>query len=127
MARSSVALTSAKASNGSVDAKTVRCAIYTRKSTEEGLQQEFNSLDAQREASEAFVATQKNEGWQVITDHFADGGYTGRNMDRPALTRPLAAAEPRSVDCLVLYNVDPLPRSLLHSPPTPQHSPPPRL
>ena len=76
MAKNSVALASARASNGSADAKTIRCAIYTRKSTEEGLQQEFNSLDAQREASEAFVASQKHEGWQVITDHFDDGGYT---------------------------------------------------
>jgi site-specific DNA recombinase len=61
--------------------------IYTRKSTEEGLQQEFNSLDARREASEAFVASQKNEGWQVIADHFDRGGYTGGNTDRPALKR----------------------------------------
>jgi len=75
MARNSVALAPAREANGSSDLKTIRCAIYTRKSTEEGLQQEFNSLDAQREASEAFVASQKNEGWQVITDHFDDGGY----------------------------------------------------
>ena len=83
MARNSTALAPAKASNGSADVKTVRCAICTRKSTEEGLQQEFNSLDAQREASEAFIASQKHEGWQVITDHFDDGGYTPRYMDRP--------------------------------------------
>ena len=113
MARSSAALAPAKASNGSSDAKTVRCAIYTRKSTEEGLQQEFNSLDAQREASEAFIASQKHEGWQVITDHFDDGGYTGGNMDRPALKRLLAAVEARSVDCIVVYKVDRLSRSLL--------------
>jgi site-specific DNA recombinase len=67
----------AKAASGSGEGKTIRCAIYTRKSTEEGLQQEFNSLDAQREASEAFVASQKHEGWQVIAEHFDDGGYTG--------------------------------------------------
>jgi len=91
----------------------VRCAIYTRKSTEEGLQQEFNSLDAQREASEAFIASQKNEGWQVITDHFDDGGYTGGNMDRPALKRLLAAVEAGSVDCVVVYKVDRLSRSLM--------------
>ena len=96
-----------------VKRKTVRCAIYTRKSTEEGLQQEFNSLDAQREASEAFVASQKHEGWQVITEHFDDGGYTGGNMDRPALKRLLAAVEARSVDCIVVYKVDRLSRSLL--------------
>ena len=113
MARSSAAPAPAKASNGSADVKTVRCAIYTRKSTEEGLQQEFNSLDAQREASEAFVASQKHEGWQVITEHFDDGGYTGGNMDRPALKRLLAAVEARSVDCIVVYKVDRLSRSLL--------------
>jgi site-specific DNA recombinase len=70
---------------GRADAKTIRCAVYTRKSTEEGLQQEFNSLDAQREASEAFIVSQKNEGWKVVPDRFDDGGYTGGNMDRPAL------------------------------------------
>jgi len=106
MARSSIALAPSRE-------KTVRCAIYTRKSTEEGLQQEFNSLDAQREASEAFIASQKNEGWQVITDHFDDGGYTGGNMDRPALKRLLAAVEARAVDCIVVYKVDRLSRSLL--------------
>src|SRR5229473_7730172 len=113
MARSSVALAPARASNGSGGTKTIRCAIYTRKSTEEGLQQEFNSLDAQREASEAFILSQKDEGWQVITDHFDDGGYTGGNMDRPALKRLLAAVESRSVDCIVVYKVDRLSRSLL--------------
>ena len=76
MARSSAALAPAKVSNGSADTKTIRCAIYTRKSTEEGLQQEFNSLDAQREAGEAFIVSQKNEGWQAVADHFDDGGYT---------------------------------------------------
>jgi site-specific DNA recombinase len=113
MARSSVAPAPGRASNGSADVKTVRCAIYTRKSTEEGLQQEFNSLDAQREASEAFVASQKHEGWHVITEHFDDGGYTGGNMDRPALKRLLAAIAARSVDCVVVYKVDRLSRSLL--------------
>jgi site-specific DNA recombinase len=113
MARRSASQVPAKASNGSVETKIVRCAIYTRKSTEEGLQQEFNSLDAQREASEAFVASQKHEGWQVVTEHFDDGGYTGGNMDRPALKRLLAAVESRSIDCIVVYKVDWLSRSLL--------------
>ena len=113
MARNSVALAPAQVPNGSTELKTIRCAIYTRKSTEEGLQQEFNSLDAQREASEAFIVSQKNEGWQVVTDHFDDGGYTGGNMDRPALKRLLAAVEARSVDCVVVYKVDRLSRSLL--------------
>src|ERR1035438_3623473 len=101
MARRNASQVPAKASNGPGEAKIVRCAIYTRKSTEEGLQQEFNSLDAQREASEAFVASQKNEGWQVVTEHFDDGGYTGGNMDRPALKWLLAAVEARSIDCIV--------------------------
>ena len=113
MARNNASRVPAKASDGSGPGKTIRCAIYTRKSTEEGLQQEFNSLDAQREASEAFIASQKNEGWQVITDHFDDGGYTGGNMDRPALKRLLAAVEARSIDCIVVYKVDRLSRSLL--------------
>ena len=113
MARRSASQVPARASNGSVETKVVRCAIYTRKSTEEGLQQEFNSLDAQREASEAFVASQKHEGWQVVTEHFDDGGYTGGNMDRPALKRLLAAVEARSIDCIVVYKVDRLSRSLL--------------
>jgi site-specific DNA recombinase len=94
-------------------AKPVRCAIYTRKSTEEGLQQEFNSLDAQREAAEAFIGSQKHEGWGLVADRFDDGGYTGGNMDRPALTRLLAAVEAKRVDCVVVYKVDRLSRSLL--------------
>ena len=113
MARHSVPQVPAQGANGSSEGKLVRCAIYTRKSTEEGLQQEFNSLDAQREASEAFVASQKHEGWQVITEHFDDGGYTGGNMDRPALKRLLAAVDARSVDCIIVYKVDRLSRSLL--------------
>ena len=113
MARSSSALAPTKTLNQTGNAKVVRCAIYTRKSTEEGLQQEFNSLDAQREASEAFIASQKQEGWQTITDHFDDGGYTGGNMERPALKRLLAAVEARTVDCIVVYKVDRLSRSLL--------------
>ena len=64
----------------------LRCAIYTRKSTEEGLEQEFNSLDAQREAAEAFVLSQRREGWIALPDLYDDGGFTGANMDRPALT-----------------------------------------
>ena len=67
----------------------VRCAIYTRKSTDEGLDQEFNSLDAQREAAEAYIASQRGEGWECIPDRYDDGGYTGGNVDRPALQRLL--------------------------------------
>ena len=91
----------------------VRCAIYTRKSTEEGLQQEFNSLDAQREAGEAYIASQKHEGWTVIPDNYDDGGWTGANMERPALKRLLADIEAEKVDCVVVYKVDRLSRSLL--------------
>jgi site-specific DNA recombinase len=69
----------------------LRCAIYTRKSTEEGLEQEFNSLDVQREAAEAFILSQRREGWIALPDLYDDGGFTGANMDRPALTRLLKA------------------------------------
>ncbi|MCX5682315.1 MAG: recombinase family protein [Planctomycetota bacterium] len=92
---------------------TVRCAVYTRKSTEEGLDQDFNSLDAQRESAEAFIASQKNEGWVCLPDKYDDGGYTGGNMDRPAVKRLLADVEAGKVDCIVVYKVDRLSRSLL--------------
>jgi len=91
----------------------VRCAIYTRKSTEEGLDQDFNSLDAQREAAEAFIASQKAEGWEALPDRYDDGGFSGGNMDRPALERLLRAIERGEVDCVVVYKVDRLSRSLL--------------
>jgi len=113
MARSNARRSAANGSNGPAENRIVRCAIYTRKSTEEGLQQDFNSLDAQRDAAEAFIASQKGEGWQVVAEHFDDGGYTGANMDRPALMRLLAAVESRSVDCVVVYKVDRLSRSLM--------------
>src|SRR5579884_621269 len=88
----------------------VRCAVYTRKSTEEGLEQEFNSLDAQREAGEAFVRSQAAGGWVVVPDRYDDGGFTGGNVDRPALTRLMAAIEAGKVDCVVVYKVDRLSR-----------------
>jgi site-specific DNA recombinase len=91
----------------------VRCAVYTRKSTEEGLQQEFNSLDAQREAAEAFVRSQAGEGWACLPDRYDDGGYTGGNTDRPGLQRLLADVGAGKVDCVVVYKVDRLSRSLL--------------
>ncbi len=93
--------------------KQVRCAIYTRKSTEEGLDQEFNSLDAQRESAEAYVKSQAHEGWTALVDHYDDGGFTGGNMDRPALERLMADIEAGKVDCVVVYKVDRLSRSLL--------------
>ena len=91
----------------------LRCAIYTRKSTEEGLDQEFNSLDAQREAAEAFIQSQRREGWIALPEFYDDGGFTGANMDRPALTRLLHAVEAGELDCVVVYKVDRLSRSLL--------------
>ena len=89
-----------------------RCAIYTRKSSEEGLEQEFNSLDAQREACEAYVRSQKHEGWQALPQLYDDPGYSGGNMERPALQRLLADIVARKVDVVVVYKVDRLTRSL---------------
>jgi site-specific DNA recombinase len=91
----------------------VRCAIYTRKSTEEGLEQEFNSLDAQRESAEAFIHSQAHEGWTCLSDRYDDGGFTGGNMERPALKRLLADIQAGKVDRVVSYKVDRLSRSLL--------------
>jgi site-specific DNA recombinase len=91
----------------------VRCAVYTRKSTEEGLEQAFNTLDAQRESAEAFVRSQAAEGWTCLPDRYDDGGFTGGNMDRPALKRLLADIDAGKVDCVVVYKVDRLSRSLL--------------
>jgi site-specific DNA recombinase len=92
---------------------TVRCAIYTRKSSEEGLDQEFNSLDAQRESAEAYIASMKHEGWVALPDRYDDGGFTGGNMDRPGCQRLMADIEAGKVDCVVVYKVDRLSRSLL--------------
>jgi len=92
---------------------TIRCALYTRKSHEDGLEQEFNSLDAQREAAEAYIASQKAEGWVALPERYDDGGFSGGNMDRPALARLLADVEAGNVDCVVVYKVDRLSRSLM--------------
>lgn len=91
----------------------IRCAIYTRKSTEEGLDQEFNSLQAQREAAEAFIKSQRHLGWTAVPQHYDDGGFTGANLDRPALQNLLEHVEARRIDCVVVYKVDRLSRSLL--------------
>jgi site-specific DNA recombinase len=91
----------------------VRCAIYTRKSTEEGLEQEFNSLDAQRESAQAFIRSQTHEGWTCLPERYDDGGFTGGNMERPALQRLLADIQDGKIDCVVTYKVDRLSRSLL--------------
>jgi site-specific DNA recombinase len=93
--------------------KTVRCAIYTRKSTEEGLDQDFNSLDAQRAAAEAYIASQQQEGWRCLPEHYDDGGYTGANMDRPALQRLLVDVAAKKIDIILIYKLDRLSRSLL--------------
>jgi DNA invertase Pin-like site-specific DNA recombinase len=90
----------------------VRCGIYTRKSTEEGLDQEFNSLDAQYEACAAFITSQRHEGWSLMRDRYDDGGFSGGNMDRPALKRLLADVQAGKVDTIVVYKVDRLTRAL---------------
>jgi site-specific DNA recombinase len=90
----------------------IRCAIYTRKSSEEGLEQSFNSLHAQREACEAYVLSQKHEGWQVIATEYDDGGFSGGNMERPGLKKLLADIAAKKVDTVVVYKVDRLTRSL---------------
>src|SRR5579885_1438647 len=89
-----------------------RCAIYTRKSSEEGLEQDFNSLHAQREACEAFIKSQRSEGWRLIETAYDDGGLSGGTMERPALKRLLTDIEARKVDTVVVYKVDRLTRSL---------------
>jgi site-specific DNA recombinase len=89
------------------------CAVYTRKSTEEGLEQEFNSLDAQRESCEAFVVSQKAEGWTLAPDRYDDGGFSGGTLERPALRRLLADVEAGRVDIIVVYKIDRLSRSLM--------------
>ncbi|MDG4591769.1 MAG: recombinase family protein [Defluviicoccus sp.] len=91
----------------------LRCAVYTRKSTEEGLDMEFNSLDAQREACEAYVASQKPEGWVLVPDHYDDGGFSGGTLERPALKRLLVDIEDGRVDVVVVYKIDRLSRSLM--------------
>jgi site-specific DNA recombinase len=90
----------------------IRCAIYTRKSSEEGLEQSFNSLDAQREACEAFIASQRHEGWRALPARYDDGGYSGGNLERPGLKRLLEDIEANKVDTIVVYKVDRLTRSL---------------
>lgn len=90
-----------------------RCAVYTRKSSEEGLEQEFNSLDAQREACESYVASQKAEGWLLLRDRYDDGGVSGGTLERPALKRLIADIEGGKVDVVVVYKIDRLSRALM--------------
>jgi site-specific DNA recombinase len=95
------------------DRRNVRCAIYARKSTEEGLAQPFNSLDAQRESAEAYILSQRHMGWTILERRYEDGGYSGANLERPALRALMDDIESGQVDCVVVYKVDRLSRSLL--------------
>ena len=92
--------------------KKTRCAIYSRKSSEEGLDQDFNSLDAQREACEAYIASQRHEGWELIKDRYDDGGISGGHLDRPALQILMDDVEAGRVNRVVVYKIDRLTRSL---------------
>ena len=102
-----------RTANTSAPPSVVRCAIYTRKSTSEGLEREFNSIEAQREAAEAYAGNRRHEGWAVLIDRYDDGGFTGANTERPALTRLLHDVEQGLVDAILVYKVDRLSRSLL--------------
>jgi len=90
----------------------IRCAVYTRKSSEDGLEQDFNSLDAQREACETYIASQKREGWELLTDRYDDGGISGGHLARPALQRLMQAVDDKRVDQIIVYKIDRLTRSL---------------
>ncbi len=92
--------------------QTLRCAIYTRVSTDQGLEQDFNSLDAQREASEAYIKSQTHEGWSLIRSRYDDGGFSGGSMERPALQKLLLEVQVKRIDVIVVYKVDRLTRSL---------------
>ena len=98
--------------HGSRRKERVCCAIYTRKSSEEGLEQEFNSLQAQREACEAFIASQRHEGWACLATRYDDGGFSGATTDRPALQRLLGDITAGRVNTIVVYKIDRLTRSL---------------
>jgi len=103
----------ATSKTSSSKALAIRCAIYTRKSSEDGLELEYNSLDAQRDSAEAFIASQKAEGWVALPDRYDDGGYSGGTIERPALAQLLADIQAGKIDCVVVYKVDRLSRSLL--------------
>jgi DNA invertase Pin-like site-specific DNA recombinase len=90
----------------------IRCAIYCRKSSEEGLDQAFNSLDAQREACLSYIQSQRHEGWVAVDDRYEDGGFSGGTLDRPAVTRLIRDIEEGKVDTIVCYKIDRLSRSL---------------
>ena len=96
-----------------MEQKQIRCAIYTRKSTDEGLEKEFNTLEAQREAGENYIKSMKHQGWIALPDHYDDGGFSGGNLKRPALKQLLSDVEKGKVDMIVVYKIDRLTRSLL--------------
>src|SRR6266702_4456460 len=95
-----------------VATKILRCAIYARVSDDAGLEQDFNSIDAQREASEAYIKSQAHEGWRLIPTLYADGGFSGGSMERPALKQLLADIRAGGIDIILVYKVDRLTRSL---------------
>ena len=95
-----------------IERKVFRCAIYTRKSTEHNLDLEFNSLDAQREACEAYIKSQAHEGWRLVADHYDDGGVSGASLERPALQTLLGDVRAGKINTVVVYKVDRLTRSL---------------
>lgn len=97
----------------SIAVRRLRCAVYTRKSTEEGLDRAFNTLDAQRDACMAYIASQRAEGWTLVADNYDDGGFTGGNLERPALRRLLADIEAGQIDVIVVYKIDRLSRALM--------------
>ncbi|MFT8247272.1 recombinase family protein [Roseomonas sp. BN140053] len=109
MSRKAASLTPA----APAQARRLRCAVYTRKSTEEGLEQAYNSLDAQRDSCEAYVASQRAEGWTLVPDRYDDGGVSGATLERPALKRLLADIERGLVDVVVVYKIDRLSRALM--------------
>lgn len=93
--------------------KTIKCAIYTRKSTDEGLDKEFNTLEAQRESGENYIKSQMHQGWQIIEKHYDDGGFSGGTLKRPALQELLQDVENGEVNMIVVYKIDRLTRSLI--------------
>ncbi len=107
------ALRNGKSRLAAIAPATVRCAIYTRKSTDEGLDRDFNSLDNQREAAENYIRSQRLEGWEIVLDRYDDGGFSGGNLERPALKRLLAEIEAERVQRIIVYKIDRLSRSLL--------------
>lgn len=101
------------AAQGRPGVRKVRCAVYTRKSSEEGLDMDFNSLDAQRESCEAYIVSQRAEGWTAVSDRYDDGGFSGGTLERPGLKRLLAAVQAGKIDVIVVYKIDRLSRSML--------------